>query len=171
MNTINNSNTKHFCRDCKNTSTSSCKNGCGDSILPCYILRKMAVKCTSVYNKCYKNEDNNVVDFYDEIRNWCGFSHGIKYLNNLQVRKELIMLAMSYIINSHTGNNLDFINEFSDDIELSNSDRIIVERLYILIACTQAKINKEWFAISGNKEYYLSQIKKRMNKLTRHKAQ
>lgn len=160
MNTINNSNTIHWCKDCKHMSLSRCKFGYGDNILPCHILRKLAKKCNAIYNECYKNEDNLINDFFDKIIKW---AYNVKYIENQKIEKELILLAMSYVVNAHTGNDLDFINEFSNDIELDDYDRNTVEKLYESICEFQTKIRNEWFSVPENKEHYLNYIKSKIS--------
>ena len=140
MNTINNSNTVHFCKDCESCSKSSCKNGYGENTLPCHILRKLAKMCTSIYKLCYKNEANLIPDFYDKVRIWSEYE--IRYLDNLTIEKRLIQLSMSCVVNGHTDNYLDIVNEFSDDIELTINDRHIIEKLISQIKKFQYKINK-----------------------------
>ena len=66
---------------------------------------------------------------------------------------------MSYVVNSHTGNDLDFINEYSNDVKLDYYNRNKVEKLASQIFDFQTKINNDWFAIPENKEYYLSRFK------------
>jgi hypothetical protein len=128
MNTLNNSNTLHFCRDCENTSLSACKNGHGDYLLPCHILRKLARKARVAHEILYKDINSLIPDYYIRVRD--SFDY-IKYIRNLSFSEDFIILTIVRLISDWHGDEatIDFVNEYAGDLELNSFEKATCEKL------------------------------------------
>ena len=159
-NTINNSNTKHFCRDCGN-SVSACKGGAGDYLLPCHLLRKIAKVCSRIYVKYNRNENNLIPDFWSAIEDWAYNKQYLKWAKKNYAdgpNRDIILLSMSVVVNCDGEPSLEFVNEYSGDINLSRRDKKIVKLLSAQIQAIQQKIWDEWVEVPANNEYYQQRV-------------
>jgi len=163
MQTRNNSNTTKWCPDCKNkTSSRQCSYNHGAYSLPCHILRKVANKTFIAYDTAFQAKRDSLDDVMP-----CDFEEiiykitGANYYNNQDIPKDIILAAMLHRAFSacqpDEPDMLKYLFEYSEFCP-NQINQIVV--LSGEIQTFQTKLKNEWFAIPGNKEYYLHKIKK-----------